>query len=152
MYFNDHMNAAIEMARNAFNQDEVPVGAIVVKDGEIIGMGFNKVIAKNSISAHAEIIAINNASAKLNNYRLIGCEIYVTLEPCHMCAKAILDARLDYLYFGALEPKTGAINSIDHFFDRNDLNHKVCYSGGHMDVESSILLEDFFKNKRKNSF
>jgi len=152
MYFDDYMSMAISLAKNAFNQDEVPVGAIVVKGGEIIGKGFNKVVVKNSISAHAEIIAINNASRKLNNYRLIDCEIYTTLEPCHMCAKAILDARLNHLYFGALEPKTGAIKSIDHFFDRKDLNHKVSYSGGHREAESSRLLKEFFKNKRKKSF
>ena len=86
----------------------------------------------------------------LKNYRLNDCEIYITLEPCHMCAKAIVDARISHLYFGALEPKTGAIKSIDQFLDRNDLNHRVSYSGGYMEKQSSDLLKSFFKSKRKN--
>lgn len=149
MYLEDYMSQAIKMAKNAYEEDEVPVGAIVVKDNRIIGKGFNKVIHKNSVTAHAEILAINSASQKINNYRLKGCEIYVTLEPCHMCAKAIMDARIDCLYFGAYEAKTGAIKSIDKFLDRSDLNHKVVYSGGHMQRESSELLKDFFQSKRK---
>jgi|TARA_Y100000389_G_C17325808_1_gene445492 tRNA(adenine34) deaminase len=148
MYFDDHMKLAIKMAKTAYAQDEVPVGAIVVKDGEVIGAGFNKVIQNNSVSSHAEILAINDASKKIKNYRLKNCEIYVTLEPCHMCAKAIVDARLDYLYFGAMEPKTGAIQSIDQFLDRADLNHQVGYSGGHMQKYSSNLLRKFFNSKR----
>lgn len=138
----------MSMAKIAYEKDEVPVGAVVVQDGKVIGKGFNKVISKNSVSAHAEIIAINNASQTINNYRLRNCAIYVTLEPCHMCAKAIVDARLDYLYFGAKEPKTGAIESIDHFLSRNDLNHKVIFSGGHMQKESSEILKKFFRSKR----
>ena len=142
---------AIEMAKIAFMEDEVPVGAIVVKDGQVIGKGFNQVIKKNSVSSHAEILAINHASKKLQNYRLKGCEIYVTLEPCHMCAKAIVDARIDTLYFGANEPKTGAIESIDQFLGRDDLNHKVLFSGGHMQKQSSNLLKKFFQSKREKS-
>jgi len=142
------MSLAISMAEIAYTNNEVPVGAIIVKDGKVIGKGCNKVISKNSVSAHAEIIAINNASRALNNYRLINCEIYVTLEPCHMCAKAIMDARLDYLYFGAKEPRTGAIESIDQFLIRNDLNHRVIFSGGYMQKESSELLKNFFRSKR----
>ena len=142
------MSLAMSMAKIAYEKDEVPVGAVVVQDGKVIGKGFNKVISKNSVSAHAEIIAINNASQTINNYRLRNCEIYVTLEPCHMCAKAIVDARLDYLYFGAKEPKTGAIESIDQFLSRNDLNHKVIFSGGHMQKESSEILKKFFRSKR----
>ncbi len=148
MYQDKYMRHAIALAGMAFDKNEVPVGAVVVKEGEIIGEGFNKVIVKNSISAHAEIIAINNASQNVNNYRLNGCDIYVTLEPCHMCAKAILDARLNSLYFGAIEPKTGAIVSIDRFLDRGDLNHKVTYSGGYMKKDSSKLLKTFFQSKR----
>ena len=137
------------MAKLAFNNDEVPVGAIVVNNEKIIGRGFNQVIAKNSVSSHAEINAIHAASQFIKNYRLKGCDIFVTLEPCHMCAKAIVDARIDTLYFGANEPKTGAIESIDQFLDRNDLNHKVLYSGGHMKEQSSNLLKKFFQSKRK---
>ena len=136
------------MAKLAFSNDEVPVGAIVVNNGKIIGRGFNQVIAKNSISSHAEINAINDASQFIKNYRLKGCDIFVTLEPCHMCAKAIVDARIDTLYFGANEPKTGSIQSIDKFLDREDINHHVVFSGGHMKDESSELLKKFFKSKR----
>jgi len=148
MYINNYMELALKMAKAAYNEDEVPVGAVIVKDGELIGSGFNQVLSKNSVSAHAEIIAINNASKILNNYRLLNCEIYVTLEPCHMCTKAIIDARLNCIYFGATEPKTGAIVSIDQFLDRSDLNHKVIYSGGHMKNESSQLLKKFFQSRR----
>lgn len=138
------------MAELAFQNDEVPVGAIIVYQGQIIGRGFNQVLAKNSVSSHAEINAINQASQFIQNYRLNGCDIYVTLEPCHMCAKAIVDARISSLYFGTNEPKTGAIESIDNFLEREDLNHKVIFSGGHLKEQSSRLLRKFFQNKRKN--
>ena len=146
------MSEAMDMAKIAFKNNEVPVGAVVVRNGKIIGKGFNQAIAENSISAHAEINAINQASQFIKNYRLIGCDIYVTLEPCHMCAKAIVDARINFLYFGAHEPKTGAIESIDQFLDRDHLNHKVFFSGGHMQEQSSVLLRKFFQSKRKKNF
>ena len=146
------MSEAMNMAKIAFKNNEVPVGAVVVRNGKIIGKGFNQVIAENSISAHAEINAINQASQFKKNYRLIGCDIYVTLEPCHMCAKAIVDARINFLYFGAHEPKTGAIESIDQFLDRDHLNHKVFFSGGYMQEQSSGLLRKFFQSKRKKIF
>jgi tRNA(adenine34) deaminase len=142
------MIEAMNMAEVAFVNNEVPVGAIVVHNGKIIGRGCNQVIAKNSVSSHAEINAINEASQFLKNYRLNGCDMYVTLEPCHMCAKAIIDARINFLYFGATEPKTGAIESIDQFLDRKDINHNLAFSGGHMKDESSKLLRKFFKSKR----
>ncbi len=148
MYKKDFMTLAIEMAKIAFNKGEVPVGAVITHQGNVISQAHNKVIANNSVSSHAEILAINNASQILNNYRLLHCDIYVTLEPCHMCAKAIVDARLEHLYFGALEPKTGAIQSIDFFLDREDLNHHVSYSWGHKSNESSELLKSFFYNRR----
>ena len=143
-----HMSQALKMARLAFEQDEVPVGAVIVMGEEIIGKGFNRVVQSNSVASHAEINAINQASQYLKNYRLKECDIFVTLEPCHMCAKAIADARINSLYFGANEPKTGASESIDKFLDREDLNHKVLYSGGHMKEQSSNLLKKFFLSKR----
>ena len=143
------MAEAMILAQLAFENNEVPVGAIIVNNGKIIGTGFNQVIAKNSISSHAEINAINEASNFIKNYRLKGCDIYVTLEPCHMCAKAIVDARIKSLYFGAHEPKTGAIESIDRFLDKNYLNHKVLYSGGYLQERSSALLKKFFQSRRK---
>ena len=139
---------AMNLAKLAFNSDEVPVGAVIVSNKKIVGKGFNQVRAKNSVSSHAEINAINEASQFINNFRLKGCDIYVTLEPCHMCAKAIVDARIDTLYFGAYEPKTGAIESIDQFLDRDDLNHQVLFSGRHMQEQSSNLLKKFFQSKR----
>ena len=142
------MLEAMNMAKVAFANNEVPVGLLLCIMKEIIGRGFNQVIEKNSVSSHAEINAINQASQFLNNYRLNGCEMYVTLEPCHMCAKAIVDARINFLYFGANEPKTGAIESIDQFLDREDINHNLAFSGGHMKDESSELLRKFFKSKR----
>jgi len=143
------MAEAMILAKLAFKNNEIPVGALVVNNGKIIGTGFNQVIAKHSISSHAEINAINEASKYIKNYRLNGCDIYVTLEPCHMCAKAIVDARIKSLYFGAYEPKTGAIESIDQFLDKDHLNHKVLYSGGYLQEQSSNLLKKFFESRRK---
>lgn len=142
------MSKALEMARVAYEYDEVPVGAVIVKEGKIIGRGFNQVIKKNIVTSHAELNAIADASKNIDNYRLIDCDMFVTLEPCHMCAKAIVDARLNHLYFGAREPKTGSIVSIDKFFDRKELNHSVNYSGGHFEELSSKLLKDFFQLRR----
>jgi len=142
------MEHAIAQAELAFEQNEVPVGAIVVKDKKIIGKGFNQVIKKNSVASHAEINAISYAGENLQNYRLNNCDLYVTLEPCHMCAKAIVDARINRVFFGANEPKTGAIESIDQFFDREDLNHDVTYYGGILAEQSSKLLKNFFKTRR----
>ena len=143
------MLEAIELAKKAALSDEVPVGAVITLDNKIIGRGFNQVISKNDVTAHAEILAIRDASKNLKNYRLNNACMYVTLEPCHMCAKAIVDARIDSLYFGAHEPKTGAITSIDQFLDRDHLNHKVLFSGGHLTQQSSDLLRKFFQSKRE---
>ena len=148
MIRDDYMVAALDLAKIAYLDNEVPVGALVVKDNQVIGKGFNQVIKNNSVAAHAEIIAINNASNYLKNYRLNDCDIYVTLEPCHMCAKAIVDARINFVYFGAFEPKTGAVQSIDSFFDRDNLKHRVRYSGAKRKNESSNLLKKFFQHKR----
>jgi len=145
---NYFMSEALNMADLAFKNNEVPVGAIIVKEGKIIGKGFNQVIQHHSVSSHAEINAIYDAGQTLQNYRLINCDLFVTLEPCHMCAKAIVDARINSLYFGAMEPKTGAIQSIDFFLDREDLNHKVKYSGGHIRKQSASLLKKFFQSRR----
>ena len=109
------MSEAIELAKIAYSNNEVPVGAVVILDGEIIGRGFNQVIELNSVIEHAEIIAIREASKKVKNYRLINAALFSTLEPCHMCAKAIIDARIKNLVFATPEPKTGAIVSVDNF-------------------------------------
>jgi len=142
------MSLALKEARKAYDLDEVPVGSIIVHDGEVISSSYNQVVSQNSVIAHAEINSIILASKELNNYRLIDCDIYVTLEPCHMCAKAIVDARLRNLFFGATEPKTGAIVSIDRFLDASHLNHKVNFSSGYLEADSASLLRSFFKDKR----
>ena len=142
------MQAAIDLAKISYENNEVPVGAIVVLENNIIGKGSNSVISDKNVSAHAEINAIRDASRNIGNYRLINCSIYVTLEPCHMCAKAISDARIDNLVFATEEPKTGSIVSIDNIYDRNILNHSVQYQFGLLKDESSKLLKNFFKDKR----
>ena len=121
----DFMKCAFEEAKKALELNEVPVGAVIVKNGLIIGSGFNQVISKHSVTSHAEMNAIQAAGRSLKNYRLLDCDIYVSLEPCHMCAKAIVDARIKNVFFSTPEPKTGAIISVDNFFDYKHLNHKV---------------------------
>ena len=132
------MRSALIKAKESFNHGEVPVGAVVVKDGEIIGEGRNNVISDQDVTSHAEINAIRAASNTIKNYRLNKCSIFITLEPCHMCAKAIIDARLKNLIFSTKEPKTGSIVSIDCFFDNQFLNHKVDYRFGLLEEESSV--------------
>jgi tRNA(adenine34) deaminase len=141
------MREAIELAKEAALNDEVPVGAVITKDNEIIGRGFNQVRSRNDVSAHAEILAIRDASQTIKNYRLIEASIYVTLEPCHMCAKALLDARLARLVYSSFEPKTGAINSIDNLYEKN-FNHKISYQQGLLEDETSMIMKNFFQSKR----
>ena len=143
-----YMSLAIQEAKKAFASNEVPVGAIIVQEDKIIGKGRNRVIANQNVTSHAEIEAIIDASKKVQNYRLNKSTIYVSLEPCHMCVKAIIDARIDEIVFAAPEPKTGSIISIDNLLDRISFNHKVSYRHGLMKKESSKLLKDFFKNRR----
>ena len=142
------MEMALDEAQLSFNDNEVPVGAIIVKDNEVIGSGHNQVIQTNNVTSHAEINAIIDASKNTNNYRLNNAKMYVTLEPCHMCAKAIIDARIDEVIFAAPEPKTGSIISIDNIYERIKFNHKTSYKYGLLMSESSNLLKKFFKTKR----
>ena len=142
------MEMALDEAQLSFNNNEVPVGAIIVKDNEVIGSGRNRVIHTNNVTSHAEINAIIDASKNTNNYRLNNAKMYVTLEPCHMCAKAIIDARIDEVIFAAPEPKTGSIISIDNIYERIKFNHKTSYKYGLLMSESSNLLKKFFKTKR----
>jgi len=151
MFTNDDssfMSLAIQEAEKAFTNNEVPVGAVIVQQNKIIGKGRNRVIKNQNVSSHAEIEAIIDASKKVKNYRLNKSKIYISLEPCHMCIKAIVDARIDEIVFAAPEPKTGSIISIDNLLNRISFNHKVSYRYGLMKEESSKLLKDFFKNKR----
>ena len=131
-----YMSLAILEAEKAFDSNEVPVGAIIVQEDNIIGKGRNRVIANQNVTSHAEIEAIIDASKKVQNYRLNNSTIYVSLEPCHMCVKAIIDARIDEIVFAAPEPKTGSIISIDNLLDRISFNHKVSYRHGLMREET----------------
>lgn len=144
----DFMRQALCQARRAAEAGEVPVGAVVVRDGELIGVGANAPIAGHDPCAHAEIIALRAAAARLGNYRLDGCELFVTLEPCAMCAGAILHARLRRVVFGALDPKTGASGSILNLFANAQLNHQTEVVGGVMAQECGALLQAFFKERR----
>jgi tRNA(adenine34) deaminase len=143
-----YMRQAINQAHNAWALGEVPVGAIVVKDGEVIATGFNQPIGTHDPTAHAEIMALRAAATLLGNYRLPGCELYVTLEPCAMCAGAMINARLARVIFGATDPKTGACGSIVNLFDENKLNHHTEVMGGVLADDCSSLLKEFFAERR----
>ena len=142
------MKEALSLAIEAEQNQEVPVGAVIVKDNKVIGKGRNKIIFDQDISSHAEIVAIRDASKHIANYRLNNCKMFVTLEPCHMCAKAIVDARIDSVIFAASEPKSGSLVSVDNFFERISLNHSVTFEMGLLEKESSDLLKSFFKARR----
>lgn len=145
------MQEALALARQAAIAGEVPVGAIVVQDGVIIGRGHNQPVSAADPTAHAEIIALRNAARHLGNYRLPGCVLYVTLEPCAMCAGAMLHARLERVVYGAPDPKTGACGSVVDLFGERRLNHHCEVSGGVEREESAALLQTFFAGKRRSS-
>lgn len=142
------MQLALEQARLAWAEGEVPVGAVVVKDGEVIATGYNQPIGRHDPTAHAEIVALRAAAEKLGNYRLPGCELYVTLEPCIMCSGAMMHARLARVVYAAPDPKTGACGSVVNLFDEERLNHHTEVAGGLMAEEASGLLKAFFAERR----
>lgn len=144
----DFMLAALEQARKAQAAGEVPVGAVVVKEGVIVGAGFNSPIGRYDPAAHAEILALRDAANRLSNYRLPGCELYVTLEPCAMCVGAMLHARIARLIYGAADPKTGACGSVINLFAEPRLNHHASLTAGVLAEECGTLLRDFFGAKR----
>jgi tRNA(adenine34) deaminase len=145
----EFMQRALELAKRAESEGEVPIGALLVRDGEVIGEGWNRPIATNDPSAHAEIMALRDAGARVGNYRLPGSTLYVTLEPCPMCASAIIHARVSSVVFGAFDPKGGAAGSVfdllpsDHRF-----NHLTEVLGGVMESECGELLRSFFRSRR----
>lgn len=145
---NDYMQEAISLAQQAGSNNEVPVGAVVVKNGEIIGRGSNAPISLNDPSAHAEMLAIRNAAKHLGNYRLVDCTLYVTLEPCAMCAGAIQHARLSKLIYGASDPKTGVCGSVINLMAEAKLNHHTDVTGGVLADECGAILSAFFKQRR----
>lgn len=142
------MRAALELAERAAAAGEVPVGAVVVRAGEIVGRGYNHPISAQDPSAHAEISALRDAAKRLGNYRLGGCELYVTLEPCVMCAGAILHARLARVIYGAADPKTGACGSVLNLFAERRLNHHTVVTGGMLHADAAALLQHFFASRR----
>ena len=144
----DYMRHALELASQSQAASEVPVGAVVVKNGEIVGRGFNAPISRHDPSAHAEIMALRDAAQRLGNYRLVDCELFVTLEPCLMCAGAIMHARIARVVYGAGDPKTGACGSVLDVFAEQRLNHHAEVTGGVLAEECGALLSNFFALRR----
>ena len=144
----DFMAVALDEARAAAAAGEVPIGAVAVQDGQIIARGQNRVLRDNDPTAHAEIVALRAAAAALKNYRLNGVALYVTLEPCSMCAGAIIHARLDRLVYGAADPKAGACGSVLSVLNHPQLNHQIVVESGLRAEESAELLRSFFRERR----
>ena len=143
------MKEALKEAQKAFDKEEVPVGAVIVKDGKIIARAHNLKESKADTTKHAEILAIQKASKKLQSWRLIDCEMYVTLEPCSMCAGAMINSRIKKVYIGAKDEKTGAVGSVLNLFNDYTFNHKVETEMGIMEKECQEILTQFFKELRK---
>lgn len=150
MYNQQFMQRAIELAKQCAELDEVPVGAVLVKDGEIIAESGNAKERENNALRHAEMIVLDRGAQALGNWWLEDCELYVTLEPCPMCAGAMINTRIRAVYFGAYDEKSGACGSKVNLLEKGLFNHNVEVSGGHMKEACAALLSDFFKKKRKN--
>ena len=144
----DYMREALALARRAQDEGEVPVGALVVRDGVIVGRGYNAPIGEHDPTAHAEIAALRDAARNLANYRLPGCELFVTLEPCAMCAGAIQHARIARVIFGARDAKTGAAGSVIDLFAEEKLNHHAAVTSGVLADECAAQLSGFFRQRR----
>jgi tRNA(adenine34) deaminase len=142
------MQEALDLAHEAFLMEEVPVGAILVSNGAVVGRGFNQTLSRSSVLAHAELIAIEDASKNLGNHRLVDTILFSTIEPCHMCAKAIIDARISHIIFGAREPKSGSIISVDNFLESTFLNHSVSFEEGVLKDECMEIMQRFFRARR----
>ena len=142
------MQKAIDLAYEAFNRNEVPVGAILVSNNSIVGRGFNQTLSRSSVLAHAELIAIEDASKNIGNHRLVDTILFSTIEPCHMCAKAIIDARITHIIFGAREPKSGSIVSVDKFLESTFHNHSVSFEEGILKDECKEIMQRFFRKRR----
>lgn len=143
------MKEAVKQAKKAAQAGEVPIGAVIVRNGEIISRGYNKREIKKNALLHAEIIAIDHACKKLGGWRLPGCELYVTLEPCPMCSGAIINSRIEKLYFGAYDKKAGCAGSAADLFEKGLFNHDVEVTGGVMENECAELLSEFFRELRQ---
>ena len=143
-----YMEQALELAREAGERDEVPIGAVLVRDNEIIGRGYNQPIASHDPTAHAEILALREAAERCSNYRLPGSILYVTIEPCTMCVGALIHARVQQLVFGAREPRAGVVVSQQHLLAQGFYNHAVAVTEGVLAEKSAALLQDFFAARR----
>lgn len=143
------MNHALQLAAQGAMLGEVPVGAVIVCDDQIVGEGFNQPISSHDPTAHAEVVALRQAAQRVQNYRLVGTTIYVTLEPCTMCVGALVHARIARLVFGTSEPKAGAVISKSQLFTNDYFNHQVSYSGGLLAQECQHQLSEFFAMRRK---
>ncbi|MDG9882141.1 tRNA adenosine(34) deaminase TadA [Pseudomonas sp. GD04058] len=144
----EFMRLALELAAQGAALGEVPVGAVLVQHGQVLGQGFNRPITDSDPSAHAEMVAIRAAARAASNYRLPGSTLYVTLEPCSMCAGLIVHSRVERVVYGALEPKAGIVQSQGQFFTQGFLNHRVIYEGGVLAQECGAILSEFFKARR----
>ena len=145
------MSLAIKEAQKASLEDETPIGCIIVKDDKVIARGHNKREKKNLVSSHAEIEAITKANKKLKSWRLVDCDIYVTIEPCIMCSGAIIQSRIRNVYYGAKDPKGGAFGSSINVLEAKNINHKPNIIGGILEEECAIIIKNYFKNKRKQN-
>ena len=143
------MHEALALAKRAAEAGEVPVGAVVVKDGAVIGRGYNRPVSGRDPTAHAEVMALRDAAERIGNYRLAECMLYVTLEPCAMCAGAIMNARISRVVYGAADPKSGACGSVVDLFAENRLNFHTTVAGGVLAGEAAKLLQDFFSARRR---
>jgi tRNA(adenine34) deaminase len=143
------MEEALEQARQAATAGEVPVGALVIKDGKVLGRGQNRNLRENDPTAHAEIIALRQAAAALGNHRLTGCAMFSTIEPCCMCAGALVHARIARLVYGATDPKAGAAGSVIEVINHSQLNHKMEVKAGVLAARCAEILQDFFRSRRK---
>jgi len=143
------MREALALAAQAASEGEVPVGAVVVIDGGIVGRGFNRPIGSHDPTAHAEVVAIRNAAAAVGNYRLTGATLYVTIEPCLMCVGAMIHARIDTVVFGAAEPKAGALESTQRAHDHPELNHRLAVVSGVLATECGDVMRAFFAERRQ---
>ena len=148
MHDEAYMAMAMDLARQAADAGEVPVGALVVCQGEVVGRGFNQPIGRHDPTAHAEVVALRDAAARVGNYRLPGCELFVTLEPCMMCAGAMMHARIARVVYGARDAKTGVAGSVLNLFDETRLNHHARVAGGVLADECSRMLSEFFAMRR----
>lgn len=144
------MKEAVKQAKKAWSLGETPIGAVIVHDGKIIARGYNQRELKKNSLCHAEISAINKACKKRGGWRLFGCDLYVTLEPCPMCSGAIIQSRIDNLYFGAYDKKSGCAGSVMNLFSDYTFNHNVAVFGGILEEECSAMMSDFFKELRKS--